>query len=1174
MKGRTFSALVLEPLLLVLVAVVGVSEVKGQVSHVTLGPFTEQQRAGVMVGNVASASRIADEVSQQEFQSLRYEFLDPSNLQTASLFTLNGQTGGVFTSAMIDREAVCEYQEECLIKFDVTVSSDVTAYLRVISVAVNVTDVNDNVPTFPREEITLNIPEGNNVGMTYPLPEAVDKDTKRNSVVGYNLITTTSAFDLNVEKTLEDIFKISLYVNEFLDREERDRYLVRVTATDGGLQPLTGTLTVNINVTDINDNAPVFSKQTYTLSVVENAPNGTIIGRVVATDMDTGLNARITYSFSSSSARSKLQELFSIHPDTGEIQIIKPLQFASGNTFDAVIEARDNGFPRQETQAQLEMIIVDTGNNPPRIQFLPQNALYDNTVLIQENTKTPKLVGKMKVEDNDPGVSGTVNCQSSHNSFRIQKLEQGRGIFLVLLQKQLDREKEEKVNITISCSDAGAPPMTAVTAFSVIVSDSNDNAPVFSQHVYVANLTENAKKDVEVIRVSAHDYDKGINSQFYYYLHPRENEMFKLNSKTGVLTSNMVFDREVNSEVSVIIKAIDEGDQAMTGTTTVVVQILDQNDNAPTMKTKVLNVTEGGAPGRYVGQLSAHDRDLGVNAEVVFIMKATSPLPPFTVYPDGEIRTSSDVKIDRELEKYYELEIDMHDKGSPRMSSSAMVRVRVVDVNDNSPEVLFPNAKNNTVTIMWNHVPKIPFAHIDATDPDDGDNAKLSFFIAGGNKKNLFEVSPDHGSVSLRRFIEDTDPTFHRLKIAVLDNGRPQQQETQALLNIRVDLTNATFARHEGLAELERNILIAGIVGGATIVISIVILVVIFQVRTTGRHPRRAKDSGEWKRDKTGIQEECGKTEMEKVAWKMSHVDYKPAPRDPEDAEDEPDLCGPSDQMTMGKVVALPWSNHEKGAGGGGGSHHSDGDPHMSQAALDQYRKQDFYTFCKVRSPLDDVHSVTSGETTASDSGRGGSEDDSALPPIAEVPPECGSNQCLSLDRCSDRSTSPLSPVKPGGSASFGSPETKILPLSSFREPETRRLYANMKMSMNDNSGLHPYFGDKVHPSTLKRNHYMNQPSASTSSTTAPMTKHGSCLADPSRSLPHGSRVPGGSGRQVTFAQSKSLPRCPPPAYEHLLPDGAGTYTSFSRGIDDDDGNTTTSGSYTLDNVDMEDALS
>ncbi|KAL8560434.1 hypothetical protein ACOMHN_067314 [Nucella lapillus] len=926
--------------------VMWVNQVRGQVSQIILGPFTEQQRAGVMVGNVASASNIARDITGAEFQSLRYEFLDPSNLQTASLFTLNGQTGGVFTSAMIDREAVCQFQEECLLSFDVTVSSDVTPFLRIVNVAVNVTDVNDNVPTFPREEITLNVPEGNNPGATYPLPNAVDRDTRRNSVVGYNLLTTTSAFELDVQRNLDQSFKLSLYVNAVLDREERDRYLVRLTARDGGLQPLTGTLNVHINVTDVNDNPPRFSKQSYSYSVVENAPVGTVIGRMVATDLDGGMNARITYSFSSTAHRSKLQDLFAIDSETGEIQIIAPLQYVSGNTFEAIIKARDNGVPRQEGQAQLQIVVVDTGNNPPRVIFLPKNPLYDRTVLLAENAKIPTLVGTMKVEDNDPGVSGTVNCQASHFGFRVQKLERGGG-FLVLLQKQLDREVEEKINITISCSDAGAPPMTAVTMFSVIVGDINDNAPVFTQHVYMANLTENIKTDVEVIRVSAHDYDTGINSQFYYYLHPKENEMFTLDSNTGVLTSNMVFDREVNSEVSVIVKAVDEGDQPMTGTTTVVVQILDENDNAPTLETTEFHVMEGSLPESLVGRLSAHDRDVGLNAEVQYYMKAVSPLPPFTVYQNGQIRTSSELKIDRERKDLYILEIDMNDRGTPRMTSSATITIHVIDVNDSSPEVLYPNFKNNTVTIMWNQTPNIPFAHINAVDGDEGDNAKLSFFIAGGNKQDLFEVSPDRGSVFLRRFIEDTDTTFHRLKIAVLDNGKPHQQETQALLNIRIDLTNATFAHHEGPAEMERNILIAGIVGGATIVICIVILVVIFQVRTSTRQPRRSKDPSEWSRDKMSIQEECGKTEMEKMVWKMSHIDYKPAPSEPDDGEDDddPDMCDGPDHMTMGKVVSLPWSKDKGGCGGG---ERGPGMGHQpNHSALDQYKKQDFYTFCK-----------------------------------------------------------------------------------------------------------------------------------------------------------------------------------------------------------------------------------
>nr|KAG5689953.1 hypothetical protein BaRGS_033634 [Batillaria attramentaria] len=553
---------------------------------------------------------------------------------------------------MIDREAVCEFQEECLIKFDVTVSSEQTAFLRIVNVAINITDVNDNVPTFPRDNITLDIPEG--------------------------------------------------------------------------------------------------TQRSYSYSVVENAPPNMTIGRVYATDLDAGMNARITYSFSEQT-RSKLQELFAIDPDRGEIKIIKPLQFVSGNEFNAIVEAKDNGFPAQQTQAQLNITILDVGNNAPQVEFVPKNPL------------------------------------------------------------------------------TARPPS--------------------------------------------------------WYT------------------------------------------------------ILDKNDNAPELETKEFHIVEGNEPDRYVGKLKAHDADVGINAEVEFYMKVATPLPPFIVYPDGQIRTRQNMDIDRELQDRYQFEVYMNDKGSPKQSSSAMVTVHILDVNDNSPEVIFPTSKNGTVRIMWDQKPRVPFAQIYASDPDDGMNSKLYFFIAGSNKNNLFEVDKDRGLVSLSRYIQANDNFFQRVKIAVQDQGNPQL-ETQAQLIVRIDTTNATFARHDMPAEMEKNILIAGIVGGATIVISIVILVVIFLVRSATRRPRPVKHNlaRDWQRDKMGIQEECGKTEMEKVAWKASHGG-KALP-DPEDVDDDPDICdGPSDHVTMGKVVSLPWSN-EKGGGGG-----SDG--HVMHGPLDQYRKQDFYTFCK-----------------------------------------------------------------------------------------------------------------------------------------------------------------------------------------------------------------------------------
>jgi hypothetical protein len=265
----------------------------------------------------------------------------------------------------------------------------------------------------------------------------------------------------------------------------------------------------------------------------------------------------------------------------------------------------------------------------------------------------------------------------------------------------------------------------------------------------------------------------------------------------------------------------------------------------------------------------------------------------------------------------------------------------------------------------------------------------------------LFQVDRDTGEVFLSRYIEETDPTFQYVKVAVHDNGKERQLETQALLHVRIDIRNATFSRREGPAETERNILIAGIICGATIIISIVIFVVICQVKSSSRHPRRNLKN-EWdrrgkgneyvtstggggqgeggggggggggqQRDKLGIQEECGKhTEMEKVVWKVvpnqhqhhnngpvsgSAIQYKAAPpADPLDGQvvDEEEVDLNDDHVSMGKVVQLPpWSNEKDamilvggGRGGAGSMHHARG---LSEPA---YQQQQFYTFSKVQS--------------------------------------------------------------------------------------------------------------------------------------------------------------------------------------------------------------------------------
>ncbi|CAG5119441.1 unnamed protein product, partial [Candidula unifasciata] len=392
-KGRLEYVCFLQPFAIFIFSNI-VHVVESQSVKVMLGPIREEQKTGTYVGNIASATSISREVSQAEFSTLRFDFLDPSDKWT-HLFSINGRSGALFTQTMIDREILCDDMKDCIIKFDVTVNSDVTDFLRLVEVSINVTDINDNMPTFESDEITIDIPENNAVGLTKPLPSAVDRDKGDNSVQKYTLLSPSEPFSLNVEKRLNNKFLLSLVVNSALDREKQDKYKLLLTAADGGQQALTGTLTVFVNVTDMNDNNPVFTQQDYSYSVVETAGVGEVLGKLSATDKDIGKNAEIRYSLMFPGKDNRGRVLFAIDQFTGEITIKSQLQYDAGKTFEAVVEAKDQGDIPRASEATMTLSIVNVGNNAPRLEVKLQKTVFENTVLIPEDAKNSTFVGKL-----------------------------------------------------------------------------------------------------------------------------------------------------------------------------------------------------------------------------------------------------------------------------------------------------------------------------------------------------------------------------------------------------------------------------------------------------------------------------------------------------------------------------------------------------------------------------------------------------------------------------------------------------------------------------------------------------------------------------------------------------------------------------------------------------------
>lgn len=313
----------------------------------------EQQPSGTEVGSILRAARLDQdqEVEPNELYSLRYSFLNQNPNQaedTTSLFSVKQETGIIYTTVMIDRERICELRKTCSVEFEVTVTSKRSSLFKIIEVRIDIEDINDNSPRFPRDEVTLFVPESFSVNKELTIVGATDKDTDAdNSVYDYQLISDyPDLFSLKPERKLDMTWDLRLVLLSKLDRERQDHYVLTIIAKDNGIPQRSGSVKVHINVTDDNDNKPVFSENIYYIKVLEKAEIGTVVGQVNATDADRGMNAALTYRFSPSKS-AEVKDLFYIDSQSGEIKVKKELQYEAGKEFETVVEASDRGNPPQ-----------------------------------------------------------------------------------------------------------------------------------------------------------------------------------------------------------------------------------------------------------------------------------------------------------------------------------------------------------------------------------------------------------------------------------------------------------------------------------------------------------------------------------------------------------------------------------------------------------------------------------------------------------------------------------------------------------------------------------------------------------------------------------------------------------------------------------------------------------
>nr|XP_046262589.1 protocadherin gamma-A5-like isoform X17 [Scatophagus argus] len=648
-------------------------------SHLVSGhirySIPEEMKKGSLIGNVAQDLGL----DLKRLRSGRARIVTGENIQYTELKT---DKGILVVKERIDREQLCGDVTPCSFSFEVILENPMELH----QITVEITDINDHSPTFKRDRILFEISESAIAGARFSLTSAEDPDVGVNALREY-FLTENDHFVLKQNSNADGKKYAEMVLQKPLDRETNPHLSLKLIAVDGGTPQRSGTVNIDITVLDANDNAPVFNQSVYKATVMENSPKDTYVTTVNASDADVGSNSVVTYYFSDPT--SSIGDLFMIDEKTGVILITGLIDYEKDKKYELRIDAKDQGGLTDSSKVVIE--VTDFNDNPPVINVM------SFTSPVSEDSPPGTTIGIINVKDLDSGDNGQVNCRIEQNApFKIKS--NLRNYYTLVTDAVLDRESVSQYNITVVATDAGMPPLSTRRTFHLKVSDVNDNAPVFSQGVYNAFITENNSPGISVLTVKAKDPDENQNARISYILEDNSigaspvSEYVSVNAESGVIHAVRSLDYEQIKQLTFVVRAQDGGSPPLSSNVTVKILIQDQNDNPPQVLYPVQTggsmvaemVPRSADVGYLVTKVVAVDVDSGQNAWLSYKLQKATDRALFEVgLQNGEIRTIRQV-TDKDAVKQ-RLSVIVEDNGQPSRSATVIVNVAVAD---SFPEVL------------------------------------------------------------------------------------------------------------------------------------------------------------------------------------------------------------------------------------------------------------------------------------------------------------------------------------------------------------------------------------------------------------------------------------------------------------------------------------------------------
>ena len=705
------------------------------------------------------------------------------------IFYIDNSTGEIFTIADSFDSDSAPYSYELIV---IAMDGGMNPRSASTSVEINLVDVNDNDPVFSSDPFIFEVAEDADIDASVFRVTAMDIDAELNAELEFEILTENSSFSIDLESGIVRIAGELDFDNTSLPNP----VVIEIAATDRGNPPRTTNGTLNITITDTNDNAPYFSGDLIQAFVAENTTVNATAFTVKAFDRDSNENAELTYEILSA-IPVECNRRYRIVATTGEVILNEPVDAEEREeSCTLLVRATDNGDPQLSTTATFNVLITNINENPP--EFIPAQPAGE----VAENSKNGTSVLTLQTEDAD-GDNVRYVAVAGDNAFDVSS----DGVITVAKGAMLNREVRDTYELLVEAHDDGTPRKSSSATVKITLTDKNDNPPLFDEQDYFVSVRESLGLNEAFATLLANDADIGSNDDIEYLLVENgegatDFDKFAIASETGQLFLTASLDFETEDHYYLLRVAARDG--VFQSNTSVHIRVLESNDITPMFDNlpSSTDLAEDAQNGTIVFNVSATDDDLNVNGRITYSLMESDGSEKFSIDADtGVIIVDGNDQFDfDDGAQIYELTVVAMDNAGAMPSgdneaasgsafgnepllypddevrtNTSTLTVQITDVNDNAP--VFTESSYNPVVVEHDGI-SLTIIRVSATDADEPDtpNSHVNYDILSGSF-GRFEIDDSGNIVSVPPIDREVVVVYYLLVVAY-DHGNPSLNTT------------------------------------------------------------------------------------------------------------------------------------------------------------------------------------------------------------------------------------------------------------------------------------------------------------------------------------------------------------------------------------------------------------